>query len=195
MFHKQLTWACDLIILNACCLTVLQAWLVGIDWIWGISLLNCIAVITLRQWLMKSLQIPWLFSLLNQGLKRITDIIASILFLTTLFPIIIVIQTFVIKSSKNCRNPLFSAVDVYTNEGRHFVALVFSNYSQPHGHLIGMTPVIFQLLTGTISLSDITSLSVKQVEPDVVEDISTEEFSDSPQDSSSDSIAYNETKG
>ncbi len=189
MFHKQLTWACDLIILNACCLTVLQAWLVGMDWIWGISLLNCIAVIALRKWLMKSLQIPWLVSLLNRGLRRIADILVSALFIVTLFPVIIVVQAVLIKSNRRYGRAIFSAAEVCANNEKHFTAIVFSNYPQQCGSLIGLTPVAFKLLTGTISLSDIPSLSVKRVKPDTIE-----EASDSTQDNGSDNITFKETE-
>lgn len=160
MFHKHLIWACDLIILNACCLTALQAWLVRMDWVWGLSLLNCLAVIALRLWLMRSLQISWMTSPLNRGLKRAADIMLATLFMATAFPIIILIQAIIIKSSKRHRGPLFSAKEVWVGNKRHFTALIFSNCPQRGGFNIGMTPLVMRLFTGKLSLSDISSLSI-----------------------------------
>ncbi len=189
MFHKQLIWACDFIILNACCLTIMQVWFVGADLLWGLSLLNCVAVIALRQWLMKTLQIPWLVSLLNQGLKRLTDIVVSTLFLMTLFPAIITVLAILIKSSNNHRKALFSEVEVYVNAEKHFTAWIFSNYPQQESkNLIYMTPLALQLLTGTISLSDVPSLSITSVGHNI-----TNEASESGQESQPDSIACGES--
>ncbi len=172
MFHKRLTWVCDVIVLNACCLTVLLAWFVGRDWIWGLSLLNCIAVIALRHWLMKSLQIPWLTSILNRVLKRLVDMAVSVLFLLTVFPVIIVVQAIVIKSGKRSARALFSRADVRLNDEEHFSALVFSNYSpEGAGNIMGMTPLVLNLLVGTISLTDISSLSIRPMENETPEEI------------------------
>lgn len=163
MFHKRLTWACDLIILNACCLMTLQAWTTGMSWAWGLSLLNCLTVIALRQWLMNSLQIPALTSPLNCSLKRAADILVAIVFLLTAFPVIIVIQAFIIKSSKQYRGPLFTSMEVQTGKGKAFRALTFSNSKPGDGFSLGMTPLAIRLLTGTISLSDVPSLSIRQI--------------------------------
>lgn len=169
MFHKQLTWACDLIILNACCLTALQAWLVGTDWLWVMSLLNCTAVVVLRQWLMRSLKITWMTSPLNRALKRTADIMVAILFLATALPVLIAVHTIIIKSSKRHRGPLFTAKEVNVGGKRRFTAIVFSN-CQWNGSLnMGMTPLAMRLLTGAISLGDLPSLSISDLGNDAAE--------------------------
>lgn len=184
MLHKHLIWACDLIVLNACCLTVLQAWLVGMDWIWGLSLLNCIFMIALRLWLMRSLRISWMTSPLNRGLKRAADIMLAMLFMTTAFPIIILILAVIIKSNKRHKGPLFSANEICVGEARRFTALTFSNCPPCKGLSIGMTPLVMYLLKGTISLSDISSLSITHAIADMPEG-----FSEPRQDKPSDDIA------
>lgn len=168
MFHKRLIWACDLIILNACCLAVMQVWLVGINWLLGLSLLNCIAIVALRQFLMSVLEIPGLVSLLNRVLKRTADILTSLIFLLTVFPVIIVIQAIIIKSNKQYGGPLFTAKDVWIGDTGSFTAIVFSNCPCNNGPCLGMTPLALRLLTGKISLTDISSLSIK---PTVAEGI------------------------
>lgn len=166
MFHKRLTWACDLVILNACCLVVLQAWLIGTNWLCGVALLNFVAVVALRQWLMSALQIPGMTSPLNRSLKRAADLVAALLFLLTVFPVIIVVQAIVIKSSKHLRGPLFAQNEIWVREEWSFRALTFSNCPRPlHGGLhIGTTPLALRLLTGKISLEDISALSIKPIE-------------------------------
>lgn len=163
MFHKRLVGAFDLIILSGCCSATLQAWFIGIDWIWSLSVLNCIALVALRQWLMNSLQIHWKASPLNIGLKQATDIAISIALLLTLFPIIIVVMAILIKNSKQYGGSIFAIAKISVGDKKNFNALVFSNCPENCKIHIGMTPLILRILTGTISLCDITSLSVEHV--------------------------------
>lgn len=186
IFQKQLTWACDLIILNAFCLTILQVRIVGENWLLGLSLINCIAMIALRQWLMHSLQISGMVSPLNRGIKRAADILISITFLITVFPVIIVIQTFIIKGNKQTRGPLFAVKEVCVGNERCFTALVFSNCKSNDGINLRMTPLAIRLLTGMISLSDIPLLSIRNIEEKLSkepnEDILKEEREEQPYD-------------
>ncbi len=164
LLYKRLTWICDLIILNTCCLTVLLAWFEEPDWLWGLSLLNCIAVIALRHWLMKSLQIPWLVSILNRALRRTAGIGVSLLFLLTLFPLIIVVQALIAKCSRKHEwGGLFSIAEVQTADGKHLPALVFSNCAIGDCSFLNMTPLALMLLTGTISLDDLPYLTITDI--------------------------------
>ncbi len=160
MFHKRLTWACDIIIINACGLTALLTWSAGMDWAWGLSLLNCVAVIALRQWLMHSLEIPWMESWLNLGLKLMLGVLAAALFLVTAFPLIIVIQTILIKSSKLQSKALFAEAEVHVGEEKSFNALVFNNSLTQGGSWLSASPLAVYFLVGKLTLSDISMLSV-----------------------------------
>lgn len=163
MSHKRLTWACDFIILNAFCITTLQVWLAGMSWLWSLSLINFVAVVALRQMLMSSLQIPGMVSPLNRGIKRAVDILISITFLVTLFPVIIVFQAIIIKSNKRYRGPLFTAKEIWVDQDKCFTSVIFSHCQCNGGISMGMTPLAMHLLTGKISLSNITSLSIKDI--------------------------------
>ena len=125
--------------------------------------MNCMALVALRQWLMKSLQIPWMASPLNMGLKQAADIAISIALLLTLFPIIIIAMAIFIKNSKQYGGPVFAIAKISVGNKKSFNALVFSNCPEGCNIHIGMTPLVLRVLTGTISLCDITSLSVEHV--------------------------------
>ena len=96
--HMRLVYTLDIIILNACSMAIVYACLWKLDGLWAMLICNFTVLVLLRQYLFKLLQIHWLSSPLNRCLKRLTDIVCALVFLTTLFPIILFAYFYLLQS-------------------------------------------------------------------------------------------------
>lgn len=163
-FGRRLIYVCDAIILNACITAVAYVMHIGIDLLWAIILINAISLIALRQWLIHILEINWLTSPLNRCLKRLADIFVSCVYLLTLFPIILIICTIIIK--KNNTGPILTKRQIRKNS--EIINVLTFNIAQGQKKLPTLLPIAINIIIGAVSLWDLNSLEIIQTEPDTV---------------------------
>lgn len=149
----------DIIILNACCITIAYSFLQEMDWLWGMLAFNNVAVIALRQWIYRIMGTNWLASPLNRTLKRLADIVCSLFFLLTAFPVILIVHLIYHHCSKEYRSDATLGFhDVQTTDGLIFSAAVIKPQIIKGSTVLNHTPIVFNILAGTISMWDIPSL-------------------------------------
>lgn len=155
--HKHLIYACDVMLVNACIAAVAYCMAWHADWIWGLLLFNAAAIIVLRQWISSVLKIHWLESPLNRLLKRLADILLSLTFLLTVFPVMIVVQAVVTKTSRQGRGKsVFEIVRVQVPERRAFHTVAFTLRCPWGSALVEKAPLAFSILAGRLSLWNIS---------------------------------------
>jgi hypothetical protein len=137
---------------------------IGIDLLWAIILINAISLIALRQWLIHILEINWLTSPLNSCLKRLADIFVSCVYLLTLFPIILIICTIIIK--KNNTGPILAKRQIRKNS--EIINVLTFNIVQGQKKIPALLPIAINIIIGAVSLWDLNSLEIIQTEPDTV---------------------------
>lgn len=157
--YSRLISVYDLIILNATALTVAYSCSTNIDWLLGFIILNNLAVIALRQWIMHILHIHWLDSLLNRALKRLADIALSLIVLVSIFPITFVFYCVLIKRRHN--GAVIVPCKMQANS-KHFSTLKF-NIQYDSTNLFHKAPLALSILIGSISFWDITSVQESRV--------------------------------
>ena len=162
-FQKHLIIACDIIMLNALVLVLISVIKYTSPILMGLLILNCIAIIVLRLWLCHFLEIPWLLSPFNRVLKRLSDIVSSILFLLFVFPFIYILQTISIKKAK--QGPVLILCNVQATGDKTFTALCFNNNNFFNRFYLGYTPLCFSILLGKISIWDLRLIQEITPEP------------------------------
>lgn len=159
--HMRLVYTLDIIILNACSMAIVYACLWKLDGLWAMLICNFTVLVLLRQYLFKLLQIHWLSSPLNRCLKRLTDIVCALVFLTTLFPIILFAYIILdIATRKKNGNPIFTTRKIQTKDNNIIPSVIFSQqlFAFDKACVIEKTPWAFNILLGNFSLWDIFSL-------------------------------------
>lgn len=129
---------------------------VGADWLCGLLLLNNIALIILRQWISDILQIHWLLSPLNRMLKRLTDILLSLLFLSTIFPLTFIIQAVTTKRNSNGSILTFRKMSI--GQKKNISGIVFRKPIFPNNNYIERLPLALNILIGSVSFWDLPIL-------------------------------------
>lgn len=152
-FQKQIIWPADIIMLNACGVTMYYVFAIGIDYIFALLAINSIAIIAFRQWICYSLQIKWLLSPVNRFLKRLSDIVLAAFFLLTIFPIMIILHAVVTK--KNHGKSVFCLRKFTIGQDQSFTAIAFSANLFRDNTKWNSTPLVFNILIGTISVWDL----------------------------------------
>lgn len=157
----RVVYAFDAIILNACILPITYTIIWKTDWLWGLLVCNLIAITILRQYVFGILNIHWLSSPLNRISKRLTDIICSFVFLTTLFPLILFAMIiFELATRKSHEQPMFSIKKVKTDGNKEFSSLVFSEHCI-HGNIfLEKAPLFIGVLIGYFSLGDLPKIQI-----------------------------------
>lgn len=172
----------DIIILNACCITIAYAFLLEMDWLWGLLAFNNIAVIALRQWIYRIMETNWLASPLNRTLKRLADIVCSLAFLLTLFPLILFIHTIYHLCSKKYRPDATIAFrDIQVTNGPSFTAAFITPQIIKGNTIINYTPIAFNILFGTISMWDICSIKLPDINNSADEQVAQYEETYTPE--------------
>lgn len=152
--RPRLILVCDILMLNACCITLAYALIVGTDWLWAFVVLNNLSIIALRRWLICIFQINWLASPLNRTIKRGLDIILSLALLLTVFPCVFVVRAILFWKTRHGAVLTFRKMQINDKE---FDSLVFN--STIHKTSFGVCfPIIFNILCGTISFWDLKQL-------------------------------------
>lgn len=153
---SRLIHAFDALILNASIITIVYTVVYGIDFLCSIIFLNNIAAIALRQCMMHVHGINWLTSPLNRCLKRTIDIIVSLAFLLTIFPIILLFFTIIIKTRHG--GPVIILRKASVGD-KHFNSICI-NVSSVDNRFTMRSPLAINILFGNISLWDITSITL-----------------------------------
>lgn len=149
----------DLVILNACCITLTYAFLCEVDWLWGLLLVNNVGLVGLRHYVFRLLEIDWLKSPLNRSLKRSVDVLCSLIFLLTLFPIILFVYTLYHFLGKKYRDrPVIAFDTIGIGDGREFHTLVLVPKMHAEKDMFACTPIAFNILVGNISLWDLNMI-------------------------------------
>ena len=159
--HMRLVYALDIIILNACAIPIAYACLWKLDGLWAMLICNFVVLVLLRQYLFSLLQIHWLSSPLNRCLKRLTDIVCALVFLTTVFPIILFAYIILnIATRKKNGNPIFTIRKIRTKDNKLISSVIFSQqlFAFDKACIIDMTPWAFNVLLGNFSLWDLLYL-------------------------------------
>lgn len=155
-FKGHVAWGCDVLLLSTCSLTLAFIFFFGADiYLFGL-LVNCILVLAFKIWITKQMGIHWLLSPLNRILKRIVDIFISLLFLTTLFPLLLFVHTLATKIKGGKEVISFCKMRTFT--GRLFYAPILEGPFFPKKQYIRISPLAINVLFGTISLWDFASL-------------------------------------
>lgn len=177
----------DIIILNACCITIAYAFLLEMDWLWGLLAFNNIAVIALRQWIYRIMETNWLASPLNRTLKRLADIVCSLAFLLTLLPLILFIHTIYHLCSKKYRPDATIAFrDIQVTNGPSFTAAFITPQIIKGNTIINYTPIAFNILFGTISMWDIYSIKLPDINNSAEEQVAQYEETYTPEQTTTD---------
>lgn len=156
--HRFLIYACDIILINACIVVVAYWTMRQVDWLWYLSFINTTAIGVLRYWIFHILKINWLASPLNMVLKRLTDILLSLIFLLTVFPVIIVMKAIMMKASRSGRGKsiLTTGLMQYRNE-KPFKAIIFNSNTWT-GSIFERMPLVINILVGNISFWNISDV-------------------------------------
>lgn len=155
-FRWHVVLACDLIMLSSVCLSLFYVLYVELSYLTGWLVFNAVSIVIFKHWLCDSLQIPWLLSPFNRAIKRLGDIVASILFLLTLFPLLFLAQTLVTK--KRYTGPVLSVRKVRIGEGTPFLAVLFNQKFVWDIAYFRYSPIAFSILLGTVSIWDLALL-------------------------------------
>lgn len=156
-FKIYLISACDIIMLNACFVTLYYGLCFkNIDLLLVLLAFNAISILVLRHCLSHALQIPWLYSPFNRSLKRIADICISIIFLFTIFPLIYIFQLICIKKCHG--GPILEPCNIKSNNDKVFTAIRFSKNSLCNKTYLKLAPVIFNVILGHFSLWEIKNI-------------------------------------
>lgn len=176
-FKIYLISACDIIMLNACLVSLYYGLCINQDFLLALLIFNAISILALRYYLSNALQIPWLYSPFNRALKRTTDICLSILFLLTIFPLVYVFQA--ICTKKFHSGPILESCHIKGSNEQVFTAIKFRNNSFCDKTYLRLSPIVFNVILGHFSLWEIkhiqeTSNSTESV-PNLPEETQTTE--------------------
>lgn len=155
-FQWHVVLACDLIMVSSACLSLFYAFYVGLSYLTGWIIFNAVSIIIFKHWLCYSLQIPWLLSPFNRAIKRLGDVIASISFLLTLFPLLFLVQTLATK--KRHVGPVLSVRKVRIGEAPPFLAVLFNHKFVCGIGYLEYSPIAFNILLGSLSIWDLALL-------------------------------------
>lgn len=148
-FKIYLISACDIIMLNACLVSLYYGLCINQDLLLVLLIFNAISIVALRYYLSNALQIPWLYSPFNRALKRTTDICMSILFLLTIFPLIYVFQTI---CTKKCHGgPILESCRIKGSNDKVFTAIKFRKNSFCDKTYLRLTPIVYNVILGHFS--------------------------------------------
>lgn len=157
--HMKLVYALDILVLNACIITIAYASLRTLDWLWALVLCNFLATALLRQYLFHLLQIYWLSSPLNRVLKKLADITCALVFLVSVFPLILLAYIiYDVATKKRHNTPIFTLRKVLTGKGETISTVFFSQHILGKDSILDKTPWVFNILIGTFSLWDLNGL-------------------------------------
>lgn len=157
--HMKLVYALDILVLNACIITIAYASLRTLDWLWALVLCNFLATALLRQYLFHLLQIYWLFSPLNRVLKKLAGITCALVFIVSVFPLILLAYIiYDVATKKRHNTPIFTLRKVLTGKGETISTVFFSQHILGKDSILDKTPWVFNILIGTFSLWDLNGL-------------------------------------
>lgn len=154
--QKTIVLACDFIMLSTCCFALYYAFYVNRDLLLIWLIINVLSTITFRTWLYHTLQIPWLLSPLNRGVKRLFDIVSCVLFLCTLFPLIYLIQAIITKKVYGGEVLSFYTISIKNKEA--FNVLAFKQNSYISSFYLNLSPIALHILIGKLSLWDLKTI-------------------------------------
>lgn len=161
--HRHLIYVCDIILINACVIAVSYCMIWQADWLCYLLLINTAAIIVLRHWISSILKINWLASPLNLVLKRLADILLSLIILFTVFPVIIVMKAIMMKASRSGHGKsVFTIGHMQCHNEKPFKAVIFNSDTWT-GTILEKTPLIINILIGNISfwnISDVRRISI-----------------------------------
>lgn len=164
-YQSPIVILCDIAILNACCATIAYYYTEGLDWISLFLAINAILIIAIRHICMNLLGIGWLESFLNRAIKRLADIVFSAIFLLSIFPIAYVISAILIRAKKGFADGSIISIQEMQFKEKRFSSIVFSEsdtiFDNP---FLSHLPLAFNVLFGTISIWDLTSVREVQVQ-------------------------------
>lgn len=171
---------CDIAILIACCIILVQGYHKYFNWLMVLFSLNLISLIAIRQIGMSLLNKTWLDSYLNRSLKRITDFSLAIIYMLTALPIIYLLFAICLRTQKKFANtPILYYQRMHTNI-RSFDSLTFTKTSTFLDHpCLKHAPIAINIAAGTLSIWDLGTLQedmpATSDAPDIAS-ISTEEI-------------------
>lgn len=161
--HKYLVYACDIMLINACVVVIAYCIIWQVDWLWYLSFLNTAAIVALRYWISSILKINWLASPLNLVLKRLADILLSLIFLFTAFPVIIVMKAIMMRATQSgSGKSILTTGHMQCRNGKPFKAIIFNSNTWT-GSISEKTPLVINILAGSISfwnISDVRQIPV-----------------------------------
>lgn len=155
-FRLHLVLACDFIMLSTTCVALCYVLFAGWAYyaIWMVT--NALAVIVFRHWLYNSLQIPWLLSPFNRALKRFLDIVLSFMFILTVLPLFLLVQTFTTKRKEG--GAVLSCRNMAIGEGKQIRVVSFCQKSPWEIRYINYSPIVLNIFIGTLSIWDLPLL-------------------------------------